>query len=153
MRLIFLKPKMTEVIGKLLPQSCRPIRLGGEAGITAADISHACTQSSRLGYLIVQARYGDDQSGYYEAVDLIHVRLKEEIIEYSWNRAITTKLIKSSVYEYFNCELWTDKKRAELIGVHPSTFSRVWLRRFKRIFEILDAYEQSTLYLVKNRLK
>ncbi len=143
---------MSDPIGKLLPQSARLVRIGGEHGLTGADISHACSMASRIGYLIVQAKYGDDKTVVKELSQLFYTRIIDEAEKERWKRKKLASLVNLAVLEFLNIP-YTDKKRAELLKMHPSTFLRVWKKRYYRLFEILSSYEQSTLYLIKKRLK
>lgn len=144
---------MSEFIARLLPHTCRPIRLGGSHGLSGQDISHACVSTSRIGYLLIQAKYGDDNSVLPELYSLFYERMAEEAVKEHWNMSTFASLVNLSVFEYVKIKIYTDKKRAGFLGVHPSTWLRSYKKHYTRLFEILDSYEQSTLYSVKNRLK
>lgn len=144
---------MSEIIGKLSPQSCQPIRLAGAPGINAADISHALSTSGRIGYILIGMKYMDDLSGFSELEDLLLARIEDEAQKDHWKRSRLPCLVNLSITEYIGHKIWKDSERARILAVHASVWSRVWRYKYLRLIEILEAYEQSTLHLVRNRLK
>ncbi len=144
---------MSDVVSILSPQSCKPIRLGGLVNLTAADIAHACVNCSGIGYHIISIKYGSDLSGYNELRNLVCRRLKDEAIKDGWKLCRVPKLISIAVMEYCGTSILSDKQRAGYLGVHPSTFLRVWRMRYRRIMEVLESYEQGALHMIDKRLK
>jgi len=143
---------VTELISKLSPQSCQPMRLSGIPGVNAADLSHACASINGIGYHLVLIKYSDDQSGYEKLRDLLIDRIKEEAQKGKWKRRRLPCLVHLSISEYTGTRIFNDRSRAKAIGVHPSVWSRIWKDKYKRLFEIMNAYEESALHSIKNKL-
>lgn len=143
---------MSEFIGKLCPQSCQPIRLGGEPMLSAADIAHACTNLNDMGYLIISIKHGGDNSGFAALQDKLSKRIKDEAERYSWKKSRLPCLVKLAVKEYCGCESYIDQDRADAIGISRPTWSRIWKTKYKRLLEILEAYEQGAIHTIRNKL-
>ena len=144
---------MSEPIGLLSPQSCKPIRLGGLVNLTPADLSHACMNASKIGFAIICIKYGSDSGGLSSLVNALYRKAERDISNEHWKRSRIPMLVRMAVIEYCGDKVINNKQRAECIGVHPSTFSRVWQSRYMRLMDILETAEQSTLHLVKKRLQ
>jgi len=144
---------MSEAIGLLSPQSCKPIRLGGLVNLTPADLSHACTNASKIGFLIINIKYGSDTRGSPSLVNALYRKVEKEILTEKWKKNRILSLLRLSVMEYCGDKVINNKQRALFVGVHPSTFLRVWQKRYMRLIEVLETAEQSTLHLIKKRLQ
>lgn len=150
---IFWSILITELISKLSPQSCQPMKLSGKPGINAADISHACLKINGIGYYLVLIKYSGDLSCYEALRVLLMDRIKEEALKGRWKQKKIPNLVHLSISEYTGTKIFKDNERAKALGVHPSVWLRIWKDKYKRLFEIMGAYEESALYSIGRQLK
>ncbi len=144
---------MSEAISLLTPQSCKPIRLGGLVSLTPADISHACMCLSGISYKIITVKYMSDARDVKPLVSLVRERMNDEAENEKWPNGRLNILFNMAVMEYCGTTILKDKDRAQYLTIHPSTFLRVWKKRYLRIMQVLEAYEQSALHMIRYRLK
>jgi len=144
---------MTKIISRLSPQSCQPIRLGGKPGISAADLSHACLSINGIGYHLVLIKYSSDLSGHDELISLLTDRIADEAQKNKWKKSRIPSLVHLSISEYTGVVTLKDKDRAKAIGVHPSVWLRIWKKKYNRLLEIMNSYEESALHSINSRLR
>ena len=144
---------MSEAVGLLMPQSCRPIRLGGVGGLTGIDIAHACTMTGDIGYALLNIKYNNDRTYSGALLKLMEKRIKNEMVKENWKRARIPALLMLASNEYCGNYIYEDKQRAALIGVSPSCWCRVWKSKYSRVLEILEYSEQSILHHIRNKLR
>lgn len=144
---------MTDLISKLSPQSCQPMKLSGKPGINSSDISHACRDVNGIGYYLVLIKYSGDLSCYSLLRTLLFDRMSEETQRDRWKKRRIPQLIHLSVSEYTGTKQLRDCERAKAIGVHPSVWLRVWKKKYERLMEVMQAYEESALYSIGKQLK
>lgn len=140
------------MISKLSPQSHQLLRLGGRPGISAADVSHACMRLDGIGYYLILTKYSSDLSGYEDLNLLLINRIADEAKKEGWKKSRIPCLVHLSVSEYTGAQKLKDKDRARILGVHPSVWLRVWKDKYKRLFEIMESYENEALRSVRGRL-
>ncbi len=144
---------MSEAIGLLAPQSCRPIRLGGVGGLTGIDIAHACNQTGELGYALINIKHNNDKSCFGPLLKMLAKRINNEATVNKWKLEKMPLLIHLAIIEYTGNKLYKDKNRAMYLNISPSCWCRVWKSKYRRLLEILEYSEQSTLHQIKNNLK
>lgn len=140
------------MISKLSPQSNQLLRLGGRPGISAADVSHACMHLDGIGYYLILSKYSSDLSGYEDLNLLLIDRIADEAKKEGWKKSRIPCLVHLSISEYTGAQKLKDKDRARILGVHPSVWLRVWKDKYKRLFEIMESYENEALRSVRGRL-
>ena len=144
---------LTDLISKLSPQSCQPMKLSGKPGINASDISHACRAVDGIGYYLVLIKYSGDFSCYDLLRTSLFDRISEEAQRGHWKKRRIPQLIRLSVSEYTGTKQFRDCERAEAIGVHPSVWLRIWKKKYERLMEVMQAYEECEIYSIGKQLR